>query len=156
MQETDALKAQVDELCAKFAAERLKYEALLNPESNASPPVEELTERLGEQRCRVGTLQHQLDDLIAKLTSLQETIDTADEGAAPFTPPNERDDHAAEDSQTVSPCTLFDQSPYRALSFHRCKLRNWTVFDFLVYTSSDIFLAFSNNTCACNVRWAGL
>lgn len=107
LQEADSLKSQVDDLSARFAAERSAYELMLKPEDRSSPAVDELCEKLGEQKGRVGDLQKQLDQVIEKLTSLQDEMDASDsdaeESALPFGQDNERDTETGDNVQPVSP-----------------------------------------------------
>ena len=107
-QEADTLKNQVDELSNQFAAERSMYELLLESEDSSSPAVEELCEKLGQQKGRVGELQKQLDQVIEKMTSLQEEINStdsdADDSALPFGQDNERDTDIGNLVQPVSSC----------------------------------------------------
>ena len=113
MQEADSLKNQVDDLSNQFAAERSAYELLLDMEKASSPAVEELCEKLGQQKGRVGHLQKQLDQVIEKLTSLQEEVDIsdsdADESALPFGQDNERD---TEIGEVLQPVRLLIESVY--------------------------------------------
>ena len=113
MQEASSLKNQVDELRAKFAAECSAYDLLLSPEQEASPALEDLCEKLGEQKARVGLLQKQLDAVIDRVTSLQEELSTTgsasdsdtefEESTSPFGQDNERDTDTEDSVQPVSP-----------------------------------------------------